>query len=652
MSAPESSPLGLDRARVAHALRLALAAWLAFVIAVLLHVPNPYWAAMPVWVVAQPSRGLMLERGFYRVVGTLLGAGLGLAILHAVDNPYLQLLGLGGVVALGAGLTHVLRGVQSYGAMMAGMTAAIVVLPSLFAPSHSLELALARIACTLIGVLVVTLVTGLFTPEARREDFYGRVQKLASEAVTFAARSLAPLAPKALEDVERRILVELSDVDASSSLVSAGSIEGYRRLRHVEALVAASLSVMAAAKAVQARVRRGEAPPPELAATLATLAERLATGARQALSSRLAEAGEGPELTRLRQSVQELADAERALFGGHAPGGERPPGDARALALAPHRDWSLARRTALVAGLATLVAGSLGTASGLAPVGLGALGICIFCIVLGSMAMPQKVAPLLFLGVCTGVLFATLYRFLIQPHLTTPLALALSVLPFLLLGAVARTAARTALPAIDGNMCFLLASQAGMPAAGASAILGGGAALVLAAGLVSAGFVFLPRDSERQARGAALRVRDELERLLTRGSAANLQAWQADTARQLLRLLQHLGRAGQLGREGLDGLLATLNLGDAITRLRTLATSAALAPGPRHATEEALRTLARLAREPERVAAELSALVAHTEAGPARRAIEAATDALAESQGLLTSTGLTAKPGPRALARA
>ncbi|MCE9669797.1 FUSC family protein [Myxococcus stipitatus] len=648
MPAPESSPLGLDRARVAHALRLALAAWLAFVIAVLLRVPNPYWAAMPIWVVAQPSRGLMLERGFYRVVGTLLGAGLGLALLHAMSNPYLQLAGLGVVVALGAGLTHVLRGVQSYGAMMAGMTAAVVVLPSLFAPSHSTELALARIACTLIGVVVVTLVTGVFTPEARREDFYGRVQKLASEAVTFAARCLDTWDPKALEDVERRILVELSDVDASSSLVSAGSIEGYRRLRHVEALVASSLSVMAAAKAVRARVRRGDTIPTGLVASLTTLAGHLATKDRRAALPSLA--GAHPELTRLAHTLQELTEAEAALSGGRVPG-EPAMGESRALALAPHRDWALARRTAFIAGAATLVAGSVGTATGSATVALGALGICIFCIVLGSMAMPQKIAPQLFLGVCAGVLFATLYRFLIQPHLQTPLGLALSVLPFLLLGALARTAPRTAVPAIDGNMCFLLASQAGMPAAGAAAILEGGAALVVAAGLVGAGFVLLPRDSERHARGAALRMRDELERLLTRGSVANLQAWQADTSRQLLRLLQHLGRAGQLGRRNLDGLLASLNLGDAITRLRTLVTLPDLSTEDRLAGEQALRELARLAREPARVATELSSLAARTRAGPARHAIEAALDALVESQGVLTSVGLGANAGPHTLAR-
>jgi uncharacterized membrane protein YccC len=40
--------LGLDRAALAHGLRLAFAAWLAYAIASILQVGNAYWAAMPI----------------------------------------------------------------------------------------------------------------------------------------------------------------------------------------------------------------------------------------------------------------------------------------------------------------------------------------------------------------------------------------------------------------------------------------------------------------------------------------------------------------------------------------------------------------------------------------------------------------------------
>src|SRR5690606_8334708 len=62
--------LGLDRAGVGYGLRLALSALLAFSVASLLQVENAYWAAMPVWVVTQNVRGLLIERAVFRVVGT------------------------------------------------------------------------------------------------------------------------------------------------------------------------------------------------------------------------------------------------------------------------------------------------------------------------------------------------------------------------------------------------------------------------------------------------------------------------------------------------------------------------------------------------------------------------------------------------------
>jgi uncharacterized membrane protein YccC len=65
---------GLDRAAVRQGLLLALAALIAFAIAAALHVHHAYWAAMPVFVVAQPMRGLVFERGLFRLLGTLAGA--------------------------------------------------------------------------------------------------------------------------------------------------------------------------------------------------------------------------------------------------------------------------------------------------------------------------------------------------------------------------------------------------------------------------------------------------------------------------------------------------------------------------------------------------------------------------------------------------
>ncbi|WP_085315326.1 FUSC family protein [Derxia lacustris] len=629
---PLSTPLawlGLDRAALAHAGRLWIAAWLAFGIAVLLGVDNAYWAAMPIWVVAQPSRGLLFERGIFRVIGTLIGAVAGILILALHGAPWLSFALLGGVVGVSALAVHTLRGLHAYGAMLTGMTAAVVVLPTVLAPEHTLALAFARVECTLIGVVVVTVVTALFTPEAPREAFYRRVRRLCAEAVAHAGRAADGrfAGATALDDAERPLLAEISDIDANARLIAAGSAQGYRRLRYVDALVAAALAALAVARALAERHRRGETPAPDLAPALARLAARLgaepavppavaplvadaaaAAPADHAAAQTAPAAPTDPLRTRLDAALVQLVAAEDALFAS-ATDGDLLSFGARAVRVAPHRDWTRGRRAAAMSGGATFAAAILALLSGWAAGELAALGVCIFSMVLGSLPDPKRIARLMFPGVVSGVALALGYRFLIQPALDGTAALLLSVAPFLLLGALARASRRFAMPALDGNMCFLLASQAGMPAAGAAEILSGGGALVLAAGVVCGGFLLLPGASARDAAGIARRLVRDLRRLLPRARPrpADASDWHARTARQVLRLAHHLGRAAQRPVRGRP-LLATLNLGHAIVALRELAADAGMDPLARQQAERAFTELRQLGANPAGVAAQLHAL--------------------------------------------
>ncbi|MBO9542028.1 FUSC family protein [bacterium] len=639
------SKLGLDAAAVQGGLRLAFAAWLAFSIAALLHVQNAYWAAMPIWVVAQSSRGLLLERGLFRLVGTLIGAGVGLGILHVPAAPWLQLALLGIWVGVCGALTHLLQGVRSYGALLGGMTAAIVVLPTVLAPDQSLELALSRIACTLIGVLVVTLVTGLFTPKARRQAFYQRARQLAGDAVAFAADAIGG---SQQDELERRILSEMSEIDAAAHMVSAGSLEGSRRLKHVHALVASSLAVMAAGAAIRARCRRGGTVPETLPVQLNALADQLrsqALSAAPALEMAALRAAD-PLFERLASALDSLVNAEAALFADPGETNARSFGKETAY-LAPHRDWMLARSTGLVCGAGTFLAAFLGLASGSHVAELAALGVCIFSMVLGAMSTPQAIAPKLFTGIVVGALVATFYRFALQPHIETTAGLILSVAPFLLVGGLARASRRTAIPALDANMCFLLASRAGMPAASAGEILSGALALVLGAGVVSAWFMILPRRASKQAEEAARLIRQDLGRMMTRKASLSSEAWHPRTARQILRLQLHLSRASELGESAPRGLLAALNLGQAIASLQEAARSQDLPPSARSAAEKALNILSLFANDPWGTSDRLLHRAAALGDSVVSQAMRDAADALLEGAELYAYGAITSPRSTR-----
>lgn len=613
--------LGLDKAALRQAGLLAFAAWLAFALASSLHITNAYWAAMPVWVVAQASRGLMFARGFLRILGTLIGAAVGFGMLHLIPNHYFLLLALGLWVGFNTALTHVLRGVTAYGALMSGMTAAIVILPTVFSPERSWDIAIARVECTLIGVGVVTLVTALFTPAASRSALVSRARLMARQAVRFAASVLEGVPQDRLAVAERQLLAEMSSVTQAADQMTAGSLRGSRRRKRVDALVAAALLVMSAGRAASSR----EASEETVARVLADL-DRLARHfEREAEAEGEAPLGEGLD-PRLSDSLRGLVAAEAALSADR-PAGDELSGLVPAFLHNPHGDWSLGTTAGAVSGLATWLAASAAYAANW-PVGeLAALGCCIFSMVLGSLAQPQAIAPHMLKGVLAGVAAALIYRFGVQPHVQTVPELLVSVAPFLLLGGLARASRRTAIAAIDANMCFLLASQAVLPAVTRpAAILSEAGALVAAAVLVTSSFILLPRRHDRHAAKAREDIRRDLERLIANPQARRGARWDQGMTRQIMRLTLHLARAGESGGGAARGLLGVLNLGVAATALQRLMSEGGLADEDRRLIAQGLAALGRFRTETPRpeIFDEAARTIANAEAARAMKEAAAA----------------------------
>ncbi len=589
---------GLDRAGLFHGLRLTLAAWLAFATACLLHVENAYWAAMPIWVVSQSARGLLFERAVLRIIGTLVGAAIGFAILGAESRVLLVLALLGAWVGLNAFFVQMLRGVFGYGALMAGMTAAVVVLPSVLHPDHAGALALARVECTLIGVVVVTLVTGYWTPAAPRQGFYAQVRAVVHDALAYVAALSGGGVTEQKEAEERRILQRMANLQVNASLVTAGSVEGYRRLHHVDGLLLAALGAMVAGRAVAERDGPGEEP-----GRLAAALDRL----------RLAE----------RTFEEEPAGADAHFFGR------------KATYLAPQRDALLAAESGLITGGATFAAGSLGWLSGWPAGELAALGVCIFSMVLRSLPVPRAIVPAMVRGVAAGALAAALYRLLIQPHIATVPELILSMAPFLLVGGLARASRRTVGPALDFNMCFLLASQAALPAVTDHlAILNGTAALLLAAGVVAQGYRVVPARPERSAMRAAEALGAALRCMAGAGDAAEAAGHRADAIRQALSLGLHQERAPALPQAGASPI-AALALGGAIARLHALHARNGTSPDDQRVTSAALERLGGLRRDPSGTAHGLEALAADAADRDVAATLGEAATALRASRALL-----------------
>lgn len=103
----------------------------ALLAAVILEVENPYWAAMTALIVIQPTRGLLFEKSFYRLVGTVAGSAAGLLLLlHTTSPPILTLVlalwiaacvGSGWPTSNSAATTAGISGTESGGNLLPGI---------------------------------------------------------------------------------------------------------------------------------------------------------------------------------------------------------------------------------------------------------------------------------------------------------------------------------------------------------------------------------------------------------------------------------------------------------------------------------------------------------------------------------------------------
>src|SRR5260370_3031752 len=89
-------PFLVRHADIVFALKTFAAAMLALVIALWLDLPRPYWAMATGYITSQPPAGATSSKAFYRVLGTVLGASVTVAMVpNLVNAPELLCLPIG-----------------------------------------------------------------------------------------------------------------------------------------------------------------------------------------------------------------------------------------------------------------------------------------------------------------------------------------------------------------------------------------------------------------------------------------------------------------------------------------------------------------------------------------------------------------------------
>src|ERR1700757_5071163 len=182
--ATEASPALL------YALRLWAAACLALFVAFWLELDNPFWAGPSAAIVCLPQLGASLRKGWFRMVGTVVGATM-IVVLTAFFPQdriaFLVLLAIWcGICAFAATL---FRNFASYSAALAGYTAAIIAADNLGATggasSDVFLLSVTRASEIIIGIACAGIIlAGTDLGGARRR----LAQSLASLAAVITVR--------------------------------------------------------------------------------------------------------------------------------------------------------------------------------------------------------------------------------------------------------------------------------------------------------------------------------------------------------------------------------------------------------------------------------------------------------------------------------
>ena len=113
-------------------LRLWVSVCLALYVAFYLELDNAYWAGTTAAIVCQPNLGASLRKGWFRMIGTVMGAVAGVVLITCFPQHRAAfLVSLALWAAACALIATLLRNFASYAAAMAGITAAIIALDQL-----------------------------------------------------------------------------------------------------------------------------------------------------------------------------------------------------------------------------------------------------------------------------------------------------------------------------------------------------------------------------------------------------------------------------------------------------------------------------------------------------------------------------------------
>jgi uncharacterized membrane protein YccC len=199
-------------------LRLWASVCLALYVAFWLELDNAYWAGTSAGIVCQPHLGASLRKGWYRMIGTLVGA-IAIVVLTACfpQDRAAFMVGLALWGAICALVATVLRNFAAYSAALAGYTAAIIASDQLGATGgpngDAFMLGITRVSEIWIGIVCAGIVLAGTDFGGARRRLATVVARVSAEIVDGFGATLTQAPPDTQQPVRRELIGKVVALD-------------------------------------------------------------------------------------------------------------------------------------------------------------------------------------------------------------------------------------------------------------------------------------------------------------------------------------------------------------------------------------------------------------------------------------------------------
>ena len=184
---------------------------LALLVAFTFDLDQPRWSLLTVFIIARPQTGFVLAKGFYRVIGTLVGAAVALLLVSLFAQERVLFLGaLAAWIGLCTFGSVNGRNFAAYGFVLSGYTAAIVGVPGALDAGNAFFIAVARVTEISLGILATGVISHVVLPVSLADALRRAVATARADLGELVASVLARRDVTALRS---RLLDRLTEVE-------------------------------------------------------------------------------------------------------------------------------------------------------------------------------------------------------------------------------------------------------------------------------------------------------------------------------------------------------------------------------------------------------------------------------------------------------